>query len=216
MATKFKELKLAVIKVLDDTVNEDASSVAGRTFDAEILKDAVNAALVAVNVRTWKKSVFTVEAHATDVDVPDDFIDADAVFDNKLNAFLPHISFQVGSPLISASGNGFYMYPTGKISFLAELETGGKVFYQARFTKAEQDNQFLESPDTANPAMTFYAASYCLLGPAVSSGDIRQFNTKVDSGQPGDIPALKVSDHFLRRFGDELKRIPMMTRGRTQ
>jgi hypothetical protein len=64
--------------------------------------------------------------------------------------------------------------------------------------------------------LVLYASAFLLGASSVSSAAIRQFNTRVDSGQPGDIPQMKMSDYLMRRYEEELKRIPMMEKGRVQ
>ena len=87
-------------------------------------------------------------------------------------------------------------------------------FQNFAVNEPEEDDDAIEAPSIAAICIVLYAASYVLLGDTNSSASIRQFNTKVDSGLHGDIPAKVVSDFLLKRFENELQRIPMMEKGR--
>ena len=214
---KFKELKQKIIRSVEDTVDENASPLSGATYLAANLEDAAHAALHAIASRYWKRAVLSVNADAESVTVPDNFIDVDGVYDKKDALFIPKLAFQVGNALATTVGNGFFLYPSGTITFINKIGSlGATVFYQSHWTRPEKDNDLLDCPDFLVTALVQYSGAYLLGANAVSSASIRQYNTKVDSGQPGDIPQMKMSNFLMARYEEELKRIPMLEKGRVQ
>jgi hypothetical protein len=116
--------------------------------------------------------------------------------------------------LIGVAGNAWSLFPHGKISFINDLgESGAKVYYSSVWNKPEAPDEVIESPESSTIAICLYAASYCLLNKSAGSADIRQYNTKVDSGAPTDIPQKTMSDFFYRRYELELQRLPSMEKG---
>lgn len=215
MNLKFSELKLKILRLLADEVLDDVP-IGGAGYSADILKDGVYAALDAITSRIWKTGTFDIAGSLTEKVLPDGVIDIQAVFDNELNIFLPKMQFQIGQGLSSTTGNAWHLYPTGKLVFVNELgATGAKAFFTSKWSKPVSDSDLIDPPEHITTCLLLYTAAYCLLGDTASSASIRQFNTKVDSGAPSDIPAKTVSDFLMRRFEAELQRIPMMEKSRT-
>jgi hypothetical protein len=213
----FKTLKQKVIRAVEDTVNEDSASTAGSTYNEDVLKDAVHAALSSIAQRVWSRGILEVEAEKISVQLPVSLIDIDGVYDATLGLFIPKISFQVGQALSSSHGNGWFLYPTGSMTFMNSIGTNGAVIYHtAHWEKPDKDGDIIDAPDFTVNCLVLYASAFLLGASSVSSAAIRQFNTRVDSGQPGDIPQMKMSDYLMRRYEEELKRIPMMEKGRVQ
>ena len=219
METTFAELKQKLIRLLRDEVAEEGSGgglLGGSTYSADTLQDSIHAALFAIIARSWKPSVLSLTSAVLEADLPADIIDVEAVFDKNLGTFIPKMNTQVGQTLISSTGNGWTTYPSGKIVFLTTLSTkGADVYYSATWVKPTEDSDPIESPDYTETAILFYAASYCLLGDAVASGNLANYKTKVDSGSPVDNPAMETSTFLLRRFENELAKLPIMEKGRT-
>lgn len=215
MNLKYSKLKEKVIRTMADTVEEGVTPVGGSSYNADILQDAIHAAILAIGSRSWKKSQFSIPAAVTSANLPDDCIDVQTVFDKTLNIFVPKMQFTVGGGLSSTSGNAWHLYPNGTIVFVNEVGAEGCVaYYQASWELPTKDSDLIEPPASTLTCIVLYAASYALIGDALSSAQIRQFNTKVDAGAPGDIPAIKASDFLLRRFELELARLPMIEKSR--
>jgi hypothetical protein len=111
--------------------------------------------------------------------------------------------------------NYWVLYPAGKITFANQIPSsaGAKVYYAATWAKPTSDAAILETPEYALHALALYAASQCLLGKAVAAANIRQYGTKVDSGNPEDNPMLTVSTYLQRVFDVAVQRFPVMPRG---
>lgn len=216
MNVTFLQIKQKILRALNDEALDD-TPLGGGTYAADLLKDAVHAALDAVTARIWKTSIATVEGDVEEFELPGDAIDVEAVYDSKLGIFLPEITMQIGSTLTSASGNGWISYPDQSITFINPLgSAGGEVYYSAHWTLPDKESDLIEPPRIVLTCLVLYAASYCLLQEAVAQASLGSFKTKVDSGQPVDNPAKEMSDFFLRRYEHELQRLPMMEKGRTK
>lgn len=220
MTTSFSDVKLKVLRLLGDIVAvvvdddpSDPTPVGGGIYGADILKDAVHAALKRISSRVWKTNIYEIVVAGTSFSLPSDLIDIEGVFENETGIFIPRIGFQAGQVLsVSSSANAWINYPNG-ITFVNELAAdGAKVYYLAHWLLPEEDEDALECPEITITAVTLFAASYCLLKSAVEQGDIAQYKTKVDSGQPTDLPAKDLSNFLLIRFENELNSLPMQTR----
>jgi hypothetical protein len=209
----FAELKAKIVRILGDTVVPGTSGgpeTAGQIYEADLLKDAVHAALDAITVRCFKPSTFTIKPSGEATALPDDVIDIEAVYDETNSVFLEKLNMQVDKARIPTRGNGWLLYPAGYVSLAAVIdgEVGATVYYSATWAKPEDDEDPIDTPQMAATALTYFAASYCLLNTATQTASIRQFDTKVDSGKPTDNPAEQMSTYFMKRFELELQRIP--------
>jgi hypothetical protein len=221
MTTSFSDVKLKVLRLLGDIVAvvvdddpSDPTPVGGGIYDSYILKDAIHAALKRISSRIWKTAIYEIVEAGTDFALPSDLLDIEGVFENETGMFIPRIGFQSGQVLSTSflNANAWINYPNG-ITFVNELGTdGAKVYYLAHWLLPEDDQDVLECPEMTITAITLFAASYCLLKSAVEQGDIAQYKTKVDSGQPTDLPAKDLSNFLLARFENELNSLPMQTR----
>lgn len=216
MDITFADLKRKVILLLADEEVENSDPVAGSAYNAGILQDAVHAALNAICSRLWREDLMESEEGIDAVELPADVIDVETVYDKSLGIFIPRIQMQIGQTLTSTQGNAWHRFPTGILKLINTASKGVTIYYSARWTKPEDDDEAIEPPDSALTCLILYAASYCLLSDASASASVRQFNTKVDSGVPSDIPAKVISDFLLGRFERELQRIPMGEKVRNQ
>lgn len=214
MSTTVLQLKGKIIRMLADEILADSSPLAGSQTDASLLLDAIHAALDAISIRIWKPSVFAIEEVGDKFELPTDLIEIEAVRMVTTGAILPRAPFRAGEFLGAIQDNSWMTYPRGYISFLNDLDASGAIiYYSASWTKPAGDNDVIEAPDTCIAALTLFAASHCLLSRAAGSGDVRQYATKVDSGNPTDNPILDLSHAFLKRFEYCLQQIPQMQKG---
>jgi len=220
MDLEFGDLKRKVIRILaDDIVEPDyGETVGGTVYSADTLKDAICAALDAITVRIWKSQTEDIDGGESEYDAPDDAIGIEGIYDKTVGSFLPMMGLRANkNTLVGVETNAWIDYPEGTIAFVNILGTdGAKIYYSASWTKPVDDDDALEPPESTVTALVLFAASYCLLNKATGSANIRQFDTKVDSGQPTDNPLKDMSDFFLRRFELELQRIPTRQKGITQ
>jgi len=219
MDTIFSDAKLKVLRLLndeEDVTGDYGSALSGATYSAALLKDAIHAALNAITKRIGKPSVLALDADYVPGDLPDDLITIEGVYDNLVGMFLPKIFMTAdkANMISSVSSNAWTDFPNGFITFVNDLpDEGATIYYTAGWDKPVDDDDFLEPPAYALYAIVLYAASYCLLQEASGSANVRQFQTKVDSGNPTDIPAKDMSDFFLKRYEIELQNLPAQERG---
>jgi len=219
MDTTLYKAKSMVMRLLsddEDTESDYGAPLSGGTYNADLLVDAIHAALNAITKRIGKPSIFTVEADYTPGDIPEDLISIEGVYDNLKGLFLPKIAMHAdrGVMISSETDNAWTDYPSGSITFVNDLpEEGATIYYSAGWDKPVDDDDFLEPPAYTLYAIVLYAASWCLLQQASGSADVRQFTTKVDAGKPTDIPAKDMSDFFLKRYEIELQNLPSQERG---
>lgn len=218
-------MKLKVINLIGDSVKLDdiyslpVSPIAGGQTSASILMDGITAALKAVSSRIWKPATFEIGGGVTSSDLPADLIDIEGVKDLTSGAFVPKIPLSIGGTF----KNGWMLYPVNTITFLNTLETNGaRIYYSAVWATPEEDlytpiidDVVLDIPAILAVPVSFYATGYCMLERASESAVLRQYNTKVDSGQPIDNPLKDMANEFFRLFDVEMKRYPQMQKGIT-
>jgi hypothetical protein len=151
----------------------------------------------------------------------------EAVMDTYTGIVLERAIPQAGMKLprsydVSIDGQYRWMeYPRGHINFGitptsvtldgSTAERTFRVFYQTRWPKPDdaEDMDFVFTfPQSALAGVLYWAAAHCLVPFSNVSAQIRQFNTRVDSGNPED-NVLEKSAKFLRGlFLDEMNRQP--------
>ena len=220
MEATLAEIKEKVIRVLADEVmtGEYGEPLSGAIFSADLLLDAICAALNAITVRVWKSEIVTIDGGVTEYEMPGDLLGIEGVYDLATGLFLPQMCLKANmNTIIGIERNAWTNYPEGMLTFVNELDgDGATLYYSATWTKPEEDNNLLDPPESTTTAIILYAASYCLLNQASGSANIRQYATKIDAGQPTDIPAKDMSDFFLRRFNLELQGLPTRQKGIVQ
>lgn len=211
--TVLADFKRKVLRVLQEQEEEDSDPVAGVTSPPELLTEAVNAALTRISARVWKPSVLQIEEAGTEFTLPSDLVNIEAVYDKTLKKFVPRLALQSTGTIDVTGGNAWLQYPNGYITFMNELEdAGATVYYAAHWLHLDNDDDVSEAPKISETAITLYAAAYCMLAEAAGSADIRQFNQRVDSGKPTDIPAKDMAVFLMKFFEAELQSLPMTTR----
>lgn len=161
----------------------------------------------------------SVTADHRSVTVPTDCWRIEAVLDNTNGLFLPRFEIRPGAIRRLTTDTSYKAftdwmeYPKGTIllSNLTDVARSLTVFYLAYWGKPadKDDSEFaLPMPESAFTGMIYYAAAHCLVPGSVNSAQIRQFNTKIDSGTPVD-NSLEVEAKFLRQlFIEEMKQQP--------
>jgi len=207
MAT-LESLKSSMLLVLGDDPDTTPD------YHEDLMLDAANAAQIAVLPRVWKPATDTIAAAATSHTLPSDCFEIQAVWDETQNMFLDPAILAAGEPSASVSGNGWYEYPEGTISFYSALGAdGGTLFYAATWTALTTDADTTEVPDYAITAMVLYGASYMLLSKAAANAKLGAYRTRVDSGTPEDNPVQRMSEYFLARFEFEMTNMPTLLKG---
>jgi hypothetical protein len=209
---------------LRSLLQEPEGDGTGTTYPNQILFEATCAAIDAV--LPWcpnlKIASLVSEGTSKSVPLPADCYRIEAVEDAR-NIMLPKAVLTPGS-IRPAEGTSttasieiqpadWIEFPTGYLRF-SLLPSSGEAFrlyYQAYFAHPadEDDDDFeLTVPQSVLTAMLYYAAAHSILPSSVASAQIRQFNTRIDSGQPVD-NVLEQSARFFRQlFIDEMSRQP--------
>lgn len=204
MAT-FGELKSRILRLLGDP--------SGEGYSQELLMDAVQAAQLAILPWMPKTAVTSLAAGDTVYTLPADFYAVETVVVTSTGECLPAAMFSPGQyhgAYISGT-NDWIEYPAGSLTFSKELPEAYDLYYLATWTELTEstDNAYtLEVPPQAIVGMVFYGAAYALQPIAVGTAEIRQFGTRVDSGNPEHNPLQKSSLHLLNLFQNEMNRHP--------
>lgn len=211
--TTYGELRLQIQRLLNDVQITET-----RQYDDDAIYDGICSAHKAILPWVPKQLVATITSGSDGMThtLPSGVYRIDAVVDKDAEIVLPKNTLYPGSYRgSSVSGqNGWLDYPTGFVTTLYEVEDGITVFYEGYWnvpttSGSTADDFVLEVPDIAIAGLAYYACSQCLLPKAVTSASIRQFNVKIDSGDPTDNPLQELSDYFLKRFMQEMKMMPM-------
>jgi hypothetical protein len=206
----FSDLKLKVNRLLEDD-----------DIPAETLHDGVTAALEAILPWYASRSVHTITGDGdTEVfDLPPDMYEIDAVMLSASGDFIPQTVLQQGNTRGQWSSWGDWTeYPHGSV-WLSKAPTTGEeltVFYRANWPApedlADDDHEFT-LPQHLNYPVAIYATAHCLTSKAVETANIRQFGTKVDSGNPGHNPIADRVVFLHQLFHTEMDRHPRQIAG---
>lgn len=208
MAT-FGELKNRILRMLGDPNGEGYSD--------ELLLDAVQAAQLAI--LPWMPNPSTTEfaAGSTVYELPDDFYAVEAVVVHSTGEILPQAIFAPGNyhgANISGT-NDWIEYPAGSITFSKELGGVYDLYYLATWTELDEhtvDSFVLSAPAQSIVGMVLYGAAYALQPQAIGTAEVRQFATRVDSGNPEHNPLQDSATYLLKLFVNEMNRHPKYQR----
>lgn len=197
MALTYGDITTKVQQLVEDTTNVTAPA---------LLRSAVIAALDAILPWVPKLAVDTLTAGATAYTLPDDFVSVEAVV-NESGVVLPKARLMVGDAIIDVSENAWLLYPSGSITFSNELDEDYKLYYLAHWTyptEGAEEDEALDAPVTVQNGLVYYATAYLILPDAISIAEIRQYGTRVDSGNPEHNPRQRAVDFLLNHFRSEM------------
>ena len=117
----------------------------------------------------------------------------------------------------------FLEYPHGYVTLGKAIDNGetALLYYTAYWDVPdveddEVDGDFvLKVPKRIERAVIFYTCAYCLIPDAVSASSLRQFGTRVDSGNPEHNPVEGTVKFFFRLYDMELAKQPLDMGGTT-
>jgi len=187
----------------------------------ELLFDALDTALDAILPWQAQRSMQAIEGNGTltSFELSDDLYEIDAVADDD-GEFLPEAVLAPGNHYGANTGgeNDWIEFPTGYLSLSKAPDSGDvvTVYYRGFWTKPANptdDGFVLTIPRYLVHAVALYAAAYALMPGAVQTAAIRQFNTKVDSGNPEHNPVAERVTFLLRLFNAEMSRHPRQIAG---
>jgi hypothetical protein len=202
MAITYGDVTGRILQLLEDPEGESTTE--------ELLRDAVTAALDAVLPWVPKLSTDTLTSGNTVYTLPTDFVSVEAVV-NDSGEVLPKASLSVGEILADVSDNAWLLYPSGSITFSNELSNDYTLYYIAHWTYPTDDvddDTVLDAPVSLQNGLTLFATAYAILPDAITIGEIRSFNTNVDSGNPEHNPRQKAVDFLLALFRNEMNNLP--------
>lgn len=212
---KFSEAKVMTLNLLGDEVITTGTPAvtSGATYTASLLRDAIHAALDAVLPWVWKRKIYVPtddpltpedeSAPSNSYRLPSDLLRVETVFVGNM-IVQPFVADQERPGLI------WMLYPSGYITFSQVVNTATmplRILYAASFQKPSLENDELETPEHVSYALCLYAASWCLLPRAVEISGIRQYGTRIDSGNPEHNPVAVMSDKLYYRFEAEMAKI---------
>lgn len=190
------------------------------TYPDNLIMDGVNASLKAIMPWLPKRSVAQSlpVTSGSSVTLPDDVYLVDAVYYPEGNRWLKHWAINPsasnkGTPVSDAQ---WIEYPSGYLSLSSDLTDGViDVYYYTDWTEVTSSGSLtdsLETPSYADLAIVYYACAYVLGAVSVSAAQLRQFNTRTDSGSPEDNPIRDTSNLLMQRFLNEVKLFPSLER----
>ena len=184
-------------------------------YDTNLIYDALAAALDAIMPWVPKTAVHTITGDGSDsYTMPEDIYQVESVVIEDTGEILPQAVFVPGYYIgDEISGNNDWIeYPYGYIKFSKALTAGEiyTMYYLAHWTKPTSDSvdDDIEPPEYTHTGLVLYATAYMILPNAISAAEVRQFNTKVDSGNPEHNPMQVSANYLLRLFIDEMNRHP--------
>lgn len=202
-------------------------SVATSESDADLRMDGFNAALEDFSAHTAKraKTEFTGDGSTIAFNLPSDFLATpDAIQGVRIasgqslgetEGWLEEQIFVPGenySQWTDSSGipSLFFIWPNDKINILPVMASGTKVemYYHAAWGEVTAGTSVIDAPRWALRLLNFYAAAYCIAPSGIKSAKIRQFNQKLDSGNPEDNPINEQADYYLKWYRTELAKYP--------
>lgn len=86
------------------------------------------------------------------------------------------------------------------------------VRYFAYYNHPYADDDTIDVPAWGIPALSFLIGAHAMSSVAVNAGNIRQWNSKTDSGNPEHNPLQSLQRHFLQLYENEINRFPRQER----
>lgn len=191
-------------------------------YSTDLLTDGVLESLIAILPWVSKESTLTLTGDGTtyEFSLPSNCAEVQALWSESAQSFLPMAGLFPGTPWAHGEGsaiepNSWVEYPHGQLSLAAPPFAGEKliVFYTAYWPEPANTTDTLAVPAYALPGITYYTAAYALNPKATSAANIRQFNTKIDSGTPIQNAMVEMGKYFMARFVESMNSCPSRQRG---
>ena len=213
--TTLLEIKYIILGLIGDPpLAEDDVPLRGSSTTAIELLNGVVAGLDAITIKVFKPLTLAIVAEAEAAVLPAGLIEVESIYDIARSINIPQLGLHADNAPFQQGEIVFSRYPHGSVTFSTAVgDMGATLYYSAQWTPPVEDDDVLESPPYANLCVALYAASLIMLSKASGSSAIRQFNTKVDSGNPEHLPHIVVSNSMLLRFEDAMSRVPGMQKG---
>jgi len=200
---------------------------AGTKFSEALREDGYNAALetFAAHTATASATTITGDGSTTAWSLPDNIIETDdsieGVWDQTDKEWLEPVRFVPGdqwtdsTPTSSSAPKGWYIWPEDTLNTTQVHASGDilKLYYYAYWNGVADGVDPIDVPRWALQALLYYAAAYCLAPGAISAANIRQYDTKADSGHPEHNPIFQQAKWFMQKYQEVLNRHPAQQRG---
>jgi hypothetical protein len=227
MTITFGDFKLWVITTLGS--QEDV------TYTDDLIYEGLCLALDAIMPWVPNQNLATLTSGSgTGIALPEDCYQPEAVIDASTGEVLERVVLSSGrkrpvSGEVKTSPYDWLEYPKGYLYFTVvptdvsstqiDETTGAPIsvsrsfllFYQAYWSKPaskDDDTFILPMPSMALTGILYWVCAHCVVPGATTSAQIRQFNTKVDSGVPTDNALENMAIFFRRMFIEEMNRLP--------
>jgi hypothetical protein len=214
--TTLAELKRQIIHLLGDVEDAGANPTAGKQYSASLLLEGVCAGLDAILpwVPKAHDTLLSGDGVTQAFALPAGLYRVEAVYDLQASLLVSGGLLTAGNTWGPLAEQSWMEYPEGYLTFMKPLlSSGARLYYSSLWAKPALDADAIEPPAITHIGIVLFAASYCLLSKASASANIRQYNTKVDSGVPVHNPEAEMSTYFLRRFEAEMNRHPARAKG---
>lgn len=208
MTVRWSKIKNRCLRILQDTARETQVS-----WSDDDMRDYANAALTDLSVHTAQKKIWetVLETPSTVVELPGDILELGPVsiqVQGLYWQFLTPVTWKPGETLptpytFSLSVNGYYEWPEGTVNFLYLIPAGQKLRFQyfAYWAEIEADDDVIPFRERwLEEALYWNVLSRAVTKTAIQAANLRQYNIKVDSGEPEDNPMLKMSHYFYRKY----------------
>ena len=207
MAIQWAVLKAQLARKLKDPDH--------RTYDEDLLLDAVNDALVAfASSHTGVASDFDIEGdgETSAFPLPDNIIEDEGAGVYAVhwgnNQWLRELEYFPGTQWTSperttdSSPLGFILWPQNTITFSRIPESGQTVtiHYVAYYDPVVDDDSMINVPRWAEEAIKLYAAATALEPGATKAAKLGNYKTRKDSGGPEDNPLLQLARRYMERY----------------
>ena len=182
----------------------------------KLVHDAILAAHRGVLPWVGKASTYAipVDGSAKAFSLPVDLYQIVTVLDGSSDEFYPSATMSPGDYFgESMSGhNSWVEYPNGSIAFAKAPSASDDytIYYMAYWTVPDinSEDTLLEVPLYVIQGLILFGAAQTLLQSANTSADVRQWGTRVDSGTPEHNPLQRQVDYLMKRFTQEVTKLP--------
>jgi hypothetical protein len=209
----FEDLQGRILRMIGDAE--------GAVYQDDRLRDAINAALDAILqwIPKLGMTTFTGDGSTMSFALPSDCYDVEAIVAEATGEALSRIVFAPGVVFssLTSTENLWIFAPSDQITFAKAIPDGSvyDVRYLSAWAKISDTTvptTAIEPPDWTVVGLTLYATAYLLTADSLDTANLRQYNTRVDSGNPEHNPIQKSVSYLLTLFNQEMNRHPRYQR----
>lgn len=207
---------MSKVSELRDRVYRMLSNPEQDAYNIELFIDGLSAALDAILPWYPKTGIEELVGDGGNIyDLPEGYYQIESCISQANGQLLPRASLfpDLYRGDYAQGPNNWIEFPHGSITFSKKLPVGEiyEIYYLAHWSKptsSDMNSKELETPKYLDHALALYTTAQMLLPSAVSAAEVRQFNTRVDSGHPEHNPMQQSTLYLLRLFTDEMNKHP--------